>query len=103
MAGFVAGPWQLGNVHGNYQYIDAPEWGAFCKVVIRFEGYDENDPRGEATAQLIKSAPDLIKALEWVADELQQLRGDAQKMRVRALSMQAALRGTIARAKGESP
>lgn len=46
--------------------IDGPGWKSFAEVYVRVGG--RSSPEGEANAKLIAAAPDLLEALQAIAD-----------------------------------
>ena len=93
MSKHTPGPWEIKRHFDScYRYISAPEHIALAQVVWCVEE-EERSPVCEANAHLIAAAPDLLEALEELADQYQYVN--------QFDSFYEQARAAIAKAKGE--
>lgn len=62
--------WSLGRKSKYYQYINSECWGEFARVVIRLKNRKGLDEEGVKNAKLIASAPELLRALTAITDNI---------------------------------
>ena len=92
MSYHTPGPWEIHPQFDScYRDISAPNHIALARVVWRFEEEDRS-PSCEANAHLIAAAPDLLKALQKVFEDM----NDDMPVGLRKVCYEA-----IAKAKGE--
>lgn len=96
------GPWtvehdgpSLAFVTAKAETITGAKWGIVCSVTSDFE-------HGEANARLIAAAPELLEALEWARDHLNNLEHSEGGLNPGEEHVREKVLAAIAKAKGES-
>lgn len=95
------GPWTIRAERAKsecYALIDAPTWGKFARVVVRFNDAEEDDRQGWSNANLIVAAPDLLAVCKAFVAKL----GPDGYYPEAGAPLTAQMRAAIARAEGKS-
>lgn len=77
-------------------------WHFFAKVCVRIKGEGKDDETGLANARLIAAAPELLEALEMIADTLQDSNGGFAVGEGSTKDAWETARAAIAKATGET-
>lgn len=95
------GPWTVSKRRGSYVHINAFEWVALARVVVRMELSSEDNSEGLANARLIAAAPELLKVLEATYLRLQILSNRNVNFAIDTDRIRATLRNAVSQATGE--